>query len=486
MNKKEQLLLLQAACQSYSYGELLEADWIVDRSKFKSAQQTFKKHQYILHMAKKPTPPPSKQGFLYFLSFMTALLDLIGLTEYEFLLCEWWLRRCCSESCGVPKTPQPPASFVAPAVFQAAGIQPPPSPILFTTNRENSDEPQLTPDLPTPLIQQNLQLFEAEMSRVEIPFLKIQKTKKERWCEDEKRLHFETKKELWMKMEKEIGIKMGYSTFCRRARAIKKAKKRVDVCNMCCRLALLKKRKCVKKMSDAERMEMEALLEHAHEAQLMRSAFHRDVDELNVGDVLVLMDFKQDWQLPMDRVETSRDFYSRQAVSHLCVIVMTKVLENGGVVRKKSCYHYLSEVMSKDIRFVDGCLRASIEEESARFAAVDNGGQRRLKVWVDGGTHFKNGFLLQSLFGDHPTSLRHSWSPSLNFFAEGHGKSECDAEFGVLSSQVKIKAISIQTIDDLHAFFTTHCRTNRSFQMFAFVILITLLSLLPFTPSPQL
>ena len=79
--------------------------------------------------------------------------------------------------------------------------------------------------------------------------------------------------------------------------------------------------------------------------------------------------------------------------------------------------------------------------------------KRKLIVWVDAGTHFRNGFFLHSLFGNSEDCLRHKFDVSLNFWAEGHGKSEVDGEFGVLAGLVKRKGMNIETIEDLKNFF---------------------------------
>jgi len=140
---------------------------------------------------------------------------------------------------------------------------------------------------------------------------------------------------------------------------------------------------------------------------------------------------------------------------------MEKALETGQERKIKHSFHFISETLTKDIRFVSGCLRKAISSVVDVVGADVDGRRRRLKVWVDAGTHFRNGYMLESIFGDSSTSLCRVFCPSLNFFAEGHGKGECDGEFGVLTNAVKTHSVSIRTIEELKAFFDVHCTRPR-------------------------
>lgn len=339
-----------------------------------------------------------------------------------------------------PVTPStsPPPSHHSPNLF------PPISPF-----------PSQTPGNQSEIAKTNRIQFEKSFGYEAIEIMKRTKTKKEKWCMGESLIYFGTKKEIWQRMEKELGVRISYSNFCHKSRDLRKAKRGVDLCNMCMRLDTLKRREREKGfLMKKDENERDLLIEHQKEAVLMRAAFHNDIDTMKVGDVVALLDFKQDWEIPISRMQACRDFYHRQSITHLGIIVYTLEKDaNGDAIKRKCSFHFLSETMSKDIRFIEGCLYEAI----GSVVGVESDVRKQLKVWVDTGTHFRNGYFLNMLFGEDPTTLRHRFAPTLNFFAEGHGKSECDGEFGVLSTTLNRKVVSVRTIDQLKEFFDKHC-----------------------------
>lgn len=324
-------------------------------------------------------------------------------------------------------------------------------------------------------------LFEREFPSMVLQTMKQSPASAMLWCKDEKRIYQGTKKELWSRIEEELGIEMSYSTFCRKSRELKKAKGRTDLCNLCERLKVLMRSKGEERNAEVE-AEVKLLQEHKSEALKMREAFNKDVDSIQPADMVVMMDFKQDWNVPINREQKSREFYEKQTLTHLCIIVMTAKWVGGKLVKKKRVFHFLSEVTTKDIRYVSGCLRKALMMVDGH-KETDLEEKKKLTIWVDAGTHFKNGFFLHTLFGKDAECLRHKYRPTLNFFAEGHGKSLCDGEFGVLSTAVKSKSISVQTIEEMKEFFDKTCtkltmdnptwESSREFIMFVLIPQLT-------------
>ena len=292
--------------------------------------------------------------------------------------------------------------------------------------------------------------------------MKKEKTTKIKYCEKEGLIHNGTKKDLWMKMMMCTGVNMSYSTFCQRTTTIHKANRRTDVCGACLRKVVLEKKK---ETSEFEKKELSTLIEHVKQATMTREEYRSQIDALGDGEMLIVLDFKQDWELPYRFEQPGRDFYTRQKITHLGVVAFV----GGGVQgpKKKIAYHFLSEVITKDIHFIEGCLRQVIEDvrqENERMKRIMSRGRKdeKLSVWVDCGTHFRNGYLLASLFSDSESSLTRSFSSvSLSFFAEGHGKSDCDGEFGAISRIVMQKSRDMITIEDLMKFFEAECSIPR-------------------------
>lgn len=303
--------------------------------------------------------------------------------------------------------------------------------------------------------------FERQFSEEEIGIMKMETADKERWCEGEGRLHQGTKKALHEQMMKETGVKMAYSTFCRKAKEIKKAKKGVDMCGACVRLEELQRKK---KRDREEEEELQTLCEHQQQAAMMRTAYNAEVTSLSASQMVIVLDFKQDWELPIRHQQPGHDYYEKQAVAHLGIVAMV-----GGGERereRKYSFHYLSEILTKDIRYVGDCLKRSVSEVEMREEETGrkmNGEEwNKISVWVDTGTHFRNGCFMDCLFGNHETSVRQKCRTlSLSFFAEGHGKCVCDGEFGVLTGITHRHAHNITSINELVDFFRTHNTTNK-------------------------
>lgn len=313
--------------------------------------------------------------------------------------------------------------------------------------------------------------------------MKEKRAIQQKWCVDENLIFFSTKRELWEQMEAEIGVVMAYSTFCRKSVGLKKAKRGVDLCNLCERLKLLKMREKERgNLTRCEENEKQLLVEHRRQAEITRKAFHMDLDDMQPGDLVVLMDFKQDWALPISHRQCSREFYERQSITHLGVMVfVVEEMPGGEKRRRKFPFHFLSETLTKDIRFVDGCLRRSLDMCLSQLGPYQSNHMQskpRLSIWTDTGTHFRNGYFIHSLFGDERTCLRHQFECTLSFFTEGHGKSFCDGEFGVLTNSLKKNDSSIKSIRELKQFFEVNCKQEgekgkgwenyRSFHMFVF------------------
>ena len=126
---------------------------------------------------------------------------------------------------------------------------------------------------------------------------------------------------------------------------------------------------------------------HIKQATHQRTSVNKMVDELKEGEAVVIMDFKENWRLPISNREASRDYYDHQQISHFCVFVFKR----DGDFIPMDCYNFFSHILSHNFLFVQECL--SQLSVLGTFDDVSS-----ISFVSDTGPHFRNGMLLHFLF----------------------------------------------------------------------------------------
>jgi hypothetical protein len=138
----------------------------------------------------------------------------------------------------------------------------------------------------------------------------------------------------------------------------------------------------------------------------------------------VLIDFKQDWSLPLTLSQEQQDFFGPRQVAHLGVVVITPLSEDSV---HTEYYHFLQRPSKKDSVMVAECLLDLSVLPLVRDC-------KTLQFFADCGSHFHNTCVLYHLLS--PASPFAGRTLSITFFAEHHGKSDCDSAFGYLTQKV--------------------------------------------------
>ena len=251
----------------------------------------------------------------------------------------------------------------------------------------------------------------------------------------------QTKKYIYGKyIENNLDSKLSFTTFYKFIpKYFKYPKRESDKCPLCnYGKTLISKRK----LNEIEKRDKEVFIQHEHYKNLQKSSYNEMVNNLTVGECVVVMDFKQNFILGKGPIETNHDFYHKIQVSCLGFYVMYK---NGEHIVKKYV-DYFSKILSHDSLYVIDCIRMLIKNH------IDNN-LNKINFWSDNGCHFRSLELYNYILNDILTESQFK-ETSMNFFAEYHGKSEVDGHFGMLQKVYNFYS-KIEKIDDIEQLMDT-------------------------------
>ncbi|MDB5911016.1 MAG: hypothetical protein JWP34_5133 [Massilia sp.] len=185
---------------------------------------------------------------------------------------------------------------------------------------------------------------------------------------------------------------------------------------------------------------------HHHRAlkDLLHAEYKRQQTEIQDGEVIITLDYKQNIKLNVGPEEASRLFYHQ---AHRTVLGF--LLQYRDPNTHALCNHYvdfISSCLTHDATFALECLRQVI----TRFLLPLR--LHKLHVWCDRGPHFNCYEFLAGVTCTLPSEFPHlALSTDFSFFAEKHGKSMVDGHFSLLSRWVKQAAAQqhLVTNDDL-------------------------------------
>ena len=269
------------------------------------------------------------------------------------------------------------------------------------------------------------------------------------------RVIFGAKKDAARKVAEQAGVSQSTAVkYC----SAKPAKRGVDYCDFCerlrrLRLAALRKSGGVSGDTDGlgqayvkaafEKMggvrdhltapaakDVAVLEKHEAQAAKIRAEFADAWKNGAKGDAMVVVaDFGGSVELSSQR-GASAEFFSKAVVSPLCVCVRLGTGFQPVDVYDLDFRHGRTGVDAAGL-FLLGLRSASKCWGKDRGAAP-----KSLEVWLDAGKNFRCGsFLWEILLGAHTESYT---SITVNFFAEGHGKSVCDGHMAVLKKKLKL------------------------------------------------
>ena len=215
---------------------------------------------------------------------------------------------------------------------------------------------------------------------------------------------------------------------------------------------------------------------HKHEYTTQRKVMSDTLHNLQPGQVMIFMDYKENFKLPFVWDQGRDDFFKRSQVTCLTFISYYKRKPKDGKPSplEKTVYSCLSLHLSHTGTFSIHCLKIFLEQ--CGFEDIDD-----VFFWSDGGPHFRCSEVLAHIFDTGFNGLEMS-KFHVNFFCPCHGKSEVDGCFGLFMQLLKepLEKEEIYTIEKLQKYLAGRCNEfnlctdsyilNYRFQMFVFTL----------------
>ena len=268
-------------------------------------------------------------------------------------------------------------------------------------------------------------------------------------------------------------IRISYDNFRRRTLTVFHTKNRTDLCSVCFIYEAFNKEMRKKESRGEEKTpnekKFESLFqEHVHQYQVQRRRMGDHISSLQPTQRLVLMDYKENYKLPITKNQEGRAWYNKTQVTCLSFLVYQKSLS--GVINK-TVLTYLSPCLSHTGSFTLQCLERALKDEVFKDCT-------EVILWSDGGPHFRCKEVVGRVLSDR-FSTHYGMRFGINYFAPSHGKSEIDSVFGLFSRIVKdyMPVSTLQDANDLCEFFNSkfvqlqigrkHCQRTYKFQTYA-------------------
>jgi hypothetical protein len=177
---------------------------------------------------------------------------------------------------------------------------------------------------------------------------------------------------------------------------------------------------------------------------------------LSEGELLLVMDFKENLALDCGIQEVNRQFYNKPQRSFFGLVACYR--DKNEEPLKKSHFDFVSNVLTHDTLYVTECLD--------KFFGSDLFTKRNFKkvfFWFDNGPHhFRTHELTAYFFRLKPRLNldRLQW----NFFVEYHGKNFCDSHFSLVSrflrDGLRKESLTLKTEQELVTFLEAAVKSS--------------------------
>ena len=296
-------------------------------------------------------------------------------------------------------------------------------------------------------------------------------------------MFYGSRRQLFHIVNKVLPGVMAYSTFIKRTKNITFPHNRTDLCEICCNHVTViedKTRFPDKHIWSTDQFQTYETVyaQHRDSAYNQRTVMTAQCDNLRDDEMVLLMDFKENIKVPIEREQVNRSFFNRRQITCLTFLCIFKQKESN---KQKHAVTYLSYDTRHNSSFTIHCLRDLTTEPF--FQTMTN-----IHVWSDGGRHFRSLEVLRCLL-DNPFPGTSGATINVNYFCPYHGKSEVDTIFGLFAKVLKsVPLDGIRTIDQLCAYLRSACdrfqqRDSKkyTFKMFVqtFFFILSLLVLFP-------
>ena len=171
-----------------------------------------------------------------------------------------------------------------------------------------------------------------------------------------------------------------------------------------------------------------AFLFHNDRVCKQRNLFKEMKDNVQRGEVIIVIDFKENISLNKTRISTNHNFYNKP--QRTCFGAVLIYRNNEGKVAN----HYFdifSSCLSHQSWFVLEIIKTKIMPKINQASSQE---VNKITFWMDNAKHFRS----KAMFGglvklSQETKIIINWC----FFGEYHGKSVCDSRFSVISRSMK-------------------------------------------------
>jgi hypothetical protein len=163
------------------------------------------------------------------------------------------------------------------------------------------------------------------------------------------------------------------------------------------------------------------LNEHRDIKERQRQAFNKAKETISDEELIILVDFKQNIQLGHGPMENQDVWRSLVQNTVLGMVLWSSAFQHGKVF-----VDFVSSVLSHTAGVAIDCLKQLLAEnwlKSLNFKTI--------KFWFDCGPHFRCSEMAHFVLKELPL---YAINTEMNFFAERHGKGECDSHFSHVTS----------------------------------------------------
>lgn len=193
------------------------------------------------------------------------------------------------------------------------------------------------------------------------------------------------------------------------------------------------------KLTQADLKAKKAYEDHLKVHAAQTRAYDSMLDLIQEGQAVMVMDFKANISLGKGPEEDSHVFFSAPQRTVFGAVVFFR---KNDIIYKVN-FTLISQVLVHDSR----TLREMLRRHILCHGVFKHFGAKIINVWMDNAPqHFRN-FETMATFAD--LSEEFGVKINVNFFAEYHGKSECDRHFGLIS-RIYTEKTRYGTCKDVH------------------------------------
>ena len=179
------------------------------------------------------------------------------------------------------------------------------------------------------------------------------------------------------------------------------------------------------------RLNIQNAEEHKQYDEHQKQQFRIQKNELQQGEAIVVIDFKENLHLNIEAEETSYNYYDKPQRAYFSLSLYYKNNSNDLV---NKFFDILSKNLTKDTYWVQCALDSIFQSEEWQQFNFS-----KVFLWMDNGpAHFRT-YEFQHYLWNINVSKCFAFTCQWNYFVEGHGKSICDTHFSKISQALKTK-----------------------------------------------